>query len=222
MIGALAPAFIETIAIQTRFNARVIPAPTGISSARQFHAPLFWIRVLAEEKRGMADGADAHATTLIGNLGAFDVTLVPIGSEETQLYELVRAECLLQLLQKFGRKPLATDLEDGVEFLAEAAQVRTLRAGERKFVHGPRMTRMVPDGKAIIFRRVGPPPGLSPGSHVEEIKGQLAPFPPGQFAQRERTEALAVECEDGHALRRKHPPHLVVAPLEEREFGLAG
>ena len=79
-------------------------------SARQLHASLFRIGVLAVKERGMADSTDAYAAPLVSNLGAFGVARVPIRSEETQLHEFVSAKRLLQLLQKFGRKPLAADL----------------------------------------------------------------------------------------------------------------
>jgi hypothetical protein len=43
---------------------------------------------------------------------------------------------LVQLDKKGRREPALADLQRGIEFLAEAAEMRFLRAGEGKVIHG--------------------------------------------------------------------------------------
>lgn len=91
--------------------------------------------MLAKEQRGVADRADAEAAALIGDAVAELGPLFPLGAEETEFHELVRAEELLQLGEKARSKAAATELENRLERLTEATQVRALRARKREIVH---------------------------------------------------------------------------------------
>ena len=79
--------------------------------------------MLAIEECGVANGTDPHAAALVGDLGAQLGPLVAIGAEKTQLHQLMGAKELLQLGEEFGRESAASNLETGLERLAEAAQV---------------------------------------------------------------------------------------------------
>lgn len=56
---------------------------------------------------------------------------------------------------------------------------------------------------------------------AEGVQRKLAELAGGEIAEREVAEAFAVERENGGADRGKHPAHLVVATLGEREGGFA-
>ena len=84
----------------------------------------------------MADGADAGAVTLGFNLrgerGASGAVRV---ADEAQFNKIVGAQGAAELGEKSGREALFADFNGRFEFLAEAAELGFLRAGEGKVFH---------------------------------------------------------------------------------------
>jgi len=103
--------------------------------ARQLHAAGRRVRVRPVEEGRVADRPHAHAAALVGDPLPERRPFPALGADETQLHELVGPQQPLQLLEEGGRDAGLADPDVVGEGLAEAAQVGTLGAREREFVH---------------------------------------------------------------------------------------
>ena len=97
--------------------------------------------MLAIEQCSVADRADTNTAALVGDLVAERRAFVAVRAEETKFHQLVRAQQSLQLGEECRSEAAFAELERRGKRLAESAEVRSLRAGEREIVHGPLMTR---------------------------------------------------------------------------------
>ena len=70
----------------------------------QIDAPFGRLGVLSKEQRGVADGADAEATSLVRDLAAEGWSLVALRSEEADFHEFMRSQLLLELSEESGRE----------------------------------------------------------------------------------------------------------------------
>ena len=93
------------------------------------------IRILPIEQRRVADRPDAYATALIRDLRAKSCTFVAVSAEEAQFHEFVSAQEALEFGEELRRQTAAPDFESGFEGLSQPAQIRALRARERKVIH---------------------------------------------------------------------------------------
>ncbi len=84
----------------------------------------------------MADGADAGAMSLGLDLKRERAARRAINvGDKAELDEIVGAEGAAQLGEEGRREPVFADLDDGIEFLTEGAELGFLRAGEREVIH---------------------------------------------------------------------------------------
>ena len=91
--------------------------------------------MMTVKERGMAHGADANAPAFVGDLVDQRGAFVAFDADEAEFDELVIVELALELLEKFGGESGFADLNDGIERLAESAEIGLLRAGKREVVH---------------------------------------------------------------------------------------
>ena len=94
------------------------------------------------QERNFALGV-AYSKTEVVQVALF--AFVALGAEETQLHELVGPQDFVQLDKEGRREPALADLQRGIEFLAQAAEMGFLRAGEGQVIHGAR-----------VFAKLGP------------------------------------------------------------------
>jgi hypothetical protein len=141
------------------------------ATSRQRNRAFLRLGILPVEQRGVADGADAHAAAFVGDLRTEDFAFVAFGAEETELHQLVRAEEFVEFDKESRREAAFAELQRRVELLALAAEIRFLRAGERKVIHG--MTSI---------RKVGAAPSV--GSDFTALRsGRFPDLPPGGAAR---------------------------------------
>jgi hypothetical protein len=131
-------------------------------TSRQVDLPLRRLRIAAVKQSRVADGTNAQAPTFVGDLSAQCGAFLSLGSQESQFYELVRAELLLQFDEKRGGESALAEFESRLERLPASAKKRLLRAGEWKIVHGSLMTRncgrekVISSGLSPVARDRGP------------------------------------------------------------------
>ena len=106
-----------------------------------------WLGVLTVEERGVAYRADAEAATFVSDLIAEGGALVSIQTKEAELHEFAGAKMFLQFCEEGWCEALFAQLQGRIESLAKAAQVGTLRAGERKLIHRAKLRRDGADAK---------------------------------------------------------------------------
>jgi hypothetical protein len=111
------------------------PAASTSGGTRQLHAARGRIRVGAEKQSGVAHGPDADAAALVRDPRPQRRPFLAVGADKAQLHQLVGAQQPLQFLEEGGGDAGLADPDVVWEGLAEAAQVGTLGARERKFVH---------------------------------------------------------------------------------------
>ena len=88
-----------------------------------------------EEQGGVAHGPDADAAAFVRDPLPERGPLLAVGADKAQLHELVGPQQPLQFLEEGGRNAGLADPDVVGKSLAEAAQVGTLGAREREFVH---------------------------------------------------------------------------------------
>lgn len=108
--------------------------------------------VLAIKERGVADGADAEAVAFGGDFFAERGAGVAVGvADEAEFHEFVGAEGAGEFAEKRGREAVFADFERRFELLAEGAEFRFLRAGERSVFHvGTGMAGAGADGNEFL------------------------------------------------------------------------
>lgn len=89
----------------------------------------------AEEQGGVAHRADADAAALVRDPLPERRPLLAIGADEAELHQFVGTQQPLQFLQESGGDTSLADPNVIRERLTKAAQVGTLGARKREFVH---------------------------------------------------------------------------------------
>ena len=138
----------------------------------------------------MADGADAGAVTLGLNLrGECGTSSAVRVANKAQFNEIVGPEGATELGEKSGREALFADFNGRFEFLAEAAELGFLRAGEGKVFHVRKThdrlgRRCKPDD--LGFGSAGPV------GRIKKIERQHLPLTKRERAEVERAEVRAM------------------------------
>jgi hypothetical protein len=100
-----------------------------------------------EEQGGVAHGPDANAAPLVRDPLPQSGPLLAVSADKAELHQLVGPQQPLQFLQKGGGDAGLADPDVIRERLTEAAQVGTLGAREREFVHPPSVGGVRPAAK---------------------------------------------------------------------------
>ena len=119
---------------------RSSPDGPGMPPARsktlgQVDAAFDGLRVPAIEERRVSDRSDAQAATFVGDLRAERCSFIALGPEESEFYQFVGAKLFLELGKKRWCQSAFAQLKRRLQLLAQSAEIRFLRAGEREFVH---------------------------------------------------------------------------------------
>lgn len=146
--------------------------------------------MLTIKQRGVAYGADADATTFVGDPRAEGGAFIAIEPEEAKFDQLVAAQIFLKFREERRRESPLAELEGRLERLAEAAEVRALRASKGEVIH--RAATFVEKGR--VARTFG-------------LSGALPPHRRGH----NRCEAFSKGCEGpevkcAYIYRMNEPP----------------
>lgn len=93
------------------------------------------IGLMAIEKHGVADGADADAAAFSNDFFRERGAFIAFDADEAELDELVVVELLLEFVEELGREASFADFDYGIERLTESAEESLLGASEREIVH---------------------------------------------------------------------------------------
>lgn len=107
----------------------------GRGGGSEFDDAFGGVGVLAEEERGVADGADAGDASFGLNTGNEGGALVTVRTFKAKFYELTSVDELGEQAEEGGREAGFADFDGGFEGLAETAEAGFLRAGERWVFH---------------------------------------------------------------------------------------